>query len=79
MLLKVIIVILFLAIVASLTGGAVFLFKDLDISESKRTVYLLGLRITLAALLLIVIGYGIQSGQLVNKAPWGGHRSFPQD
>ena len=67
--LKVIIVLLFLAILASLSSALVFLLKDMG-SESKRTLYALGIRITLAALLLISIFYGIYTGQLGSRAPW---------
>lgn len=70
--LKVIIVILFLAIVASLSSALVFLLKDMGAPESKRTLYALGVRITLAALLLLCIGYGFYSGVLDNTAPWAG-------
>ncbi|WP_075186386.1 DUF2909 domain-containing protein [Teredinibacter haidensis] len=73
--LKIAIVILFIAVIASLSSGLVFLFKDLGASESKRTLYALGVRITLAAALLMTIGYGIYSGKLANTAPWGDHRN----
>ncbi|MCW8195537.1 twin transmembrane helix small protein [Proteobacteria bacterium 005FR1] len=69
--LKIIIVLLFLAIVASLSSGLVFLLKDMG-SSSKRTLYALGVRITLAALLLLCIWYGYYSGILSNTAPWAG-------
>lgn len=67
---KVVIVILFIAVIASLTSGLVFLLKDMNVAESKRTLYALGIRITLAATLMGVIAYGIQSGKLANTAPW---------
>lgn len=67
--LKIAIVILFVAIVASLSSGLVFLLKD-TASESKRALYALGIRITLAVALLLLIGYGIYTGQLVSTAPW---------
>lgn len=70
--LKVIIVILFIAIVASLSSAFVFLVKDIGVPESKRTLYALGTRITLAALLLLAIWYGYHSGILSNTAPWAG-------
>jgi len=78
MLIKTIIVILFFAVVASLTSGFVFLLKDFEVPESKRTLYALGIRVTLAGTLLAVIVYGVMSGQLGNTAPWGDHRSLPQ-
>ncbi|SMF55810.1 Protein of unknown function [Alteromonadaceae bacterium Bs31] len=72
--LKITIIVLFIAVVASLTSGLVFLIKDMGVAESKRTVYALGVRVTLVAALLLVIGYGIYSGKLSNTAPWGDHR-----
>lgn len=70
MLLKVVILILFIAVVVSLTSGLIFLLKDMNVPESKRGLYALGVRITLAATLMATIAYGIQTGQLKNKAPW---------
>ena len=75
--LKVIIVLLLIGVVVSLTSGLVFLFKDTKQPDSKRTLYALGVRITLASLLLITIAYGFYSGELrmgIN-APW--HASQP--
>ena len=72
--LKIIIVLLLLGVIVSLTSGLVFLFKDTDQPESKRTLYALGVRITLASLLLVTIAYGFYTGELrmgVN-APWHG-------
>lgn len=70
MFLKVAIVVLFFAVIASLSSGLVFLLKDLSVKDSKRTLYALGIRITLAILLMATIAYGIQTGQLRNTAPW---------
>lgn len=70
MLLKVVILILFIAVVVSLTSGLIFLLKDMNVPESKRGLYALGVRIALAATLLATIAYGIQTGQIKNKAPW---------
>ncbi|GAB1255539.1 DUF2909 domain-containing protein [Aurantivibrio plasticivorans] len=69
--LKVIIVILFIAILISLSSGLVFLLKDMGVPGSKRTLYALGVRITLAALLIASIWYGYDAGILTNTAPWG--------
>lgn len=77
--LKVIIVILFIAVVASLTSGVVFLLKDMNVSDSRRTAYTLGIRVALATALMSVIAYGIHSGQLSNKAPWGQHKATTQE
>lgn len=70
MFLKIMIVVLFIAVVASLTSGFVYLIKGLGAPESKRTLYALGVRITLAAVLMLLIGYGLQTGQLGSTAPW---------
>ncbi len=77
MFLKIIIVVLFLAVLASLSSGLYFLLKDAG-SQSKRTLYALGIRITLAALLLICIFYGLYTGQLGSHAPWD-HGPQPQE
>lgn len=66
--LKIIILILLLAVIASLVSGAVFFFKDQG--ETKRTMYALGVRITLASLLILCIIYGVLSGELSLNAPW---------
>lgn len=68
--LKFIIVVLFFGVLASLSSGLWFLLKDQQ--DSKRTLYALGTRITLAGLLLIAITYGVLSGILTIQAPgWG--------
>lgn len=68
--LKAIIVVLFLAVVASLSSALVFLLKDMGAPDTKRTLYALGIRITLAGLLIICIVYGFYSGTLSSTAPW---------
>ena len=71
-LLKVIIVVLLIAVIISLFSGLVFLFKDSDRADSKRTLYALGVRVSLAALLLATIFYGFYTGELRlgTNAPW---------
>ena len=70
--LKVIIVLLLIGVVISLFSGLVFLFKDTDRNDSKRTWYALGIRVTLASLLLITVFYGFYTGELRlgTNAPW---------
>ncbi len=70
--LKIIIIVLLLGVIASLFSGLVFLFKDSDRTDSKRTLYALGIRVSLAAMLLGTIFYGFQTGELRlgTKAPW---------
>ena len=67
--LKVLIVILFIAVLLSLSSALVFLLKDMG-SSSKRTLYSLGIRITLAGLLISCVFYGLATGQLGSSAPW---------
>jgi hypothetical protein len=69
MLLKVIIIILFIGVIASLFGGLNFLVKDMG-NSSKRLLYALGIRIGLAGLLIACVIYGVSSGQLNSTAPW---------
>jgi len=69
MLLKIIIVILFIGVVASLFGGLNFLVKDMG-NGKKRLLYALGIRIGLAVLLLATVIYGKSTGQLGSTAPW---------
>lgn len=68
--LKLIILVLFIGIVLSLSAGLNFLLRDAGLPESKRTLYALGIRITLATLMMICVGYGFYSGILTDSAPW---------
>lgn len=66
--LKLVIVLLLLAIHASLFSGLVFLVKD-DSSRS-RVVNALTVRVVLTALTVALIAYGFYSGQLVSHVTW---------
>lgn len=66
--LKVVIVILFVALVISLFTSLGFLIKDKG--SSRRTWNTLTVRIVLAALLMGVIFYGVVTGKLGSNAPW---------
>jgi hypothetical protein len=69
--LKVIIVVLFVALVASLFTGLVFLFKDREQEgKSHRLWNALTVRLTLTALLVGFLMYGVFTGQLGSNAPW---------
>ena len=69
MILKSIIIILFIAILVSLFTGLRFLVKDLG--DSKRRLFnSLGMRVTLAGLLIATIVYGAATGQIGSQAPW---------
>lgn len=73
-LLKVLIVFLLIGVLVSLFSGLVFLFKDTDREDSKRTWYALGVRVTLATALLLTVSYGFYTGELRMgaNAPWHG-------
>ncbi|MGJ8687147.1 MAG: DUF2909 domain-containing protein [Spongiibacteraceae bacterium] len=66
--LKVVIIILFIALVISLFSGLVFLMKDKG--STMRTWHSLGVRLILAASLMGFLLYGVYTGQLGSKAPW---------
>ena len=66
---KIIILLLFVGLVASLCTSFAFLMKDQG-NESKRTAYALGVRVSLAVALLATIGYGVANGLIKSKAPW---------
>lgn len=70
--LKPLIIILLIAVVLSLFSGLLFLFKDSNRRDSKRTLHVLGIRICLATALLVSIFYGFYTGQLSlgANAPW---------
>ncbi len=68
--LKVLIIILMLALVASLGSGFYYLMIDQGDKNQRRTFHSLGVRLTLAAALLGVIVYGVATGQLGNRNPW---------
>ena len=69
---KIVIIVLLAGVVLSLFGSLGFLFKDTDRPQSKRALYTLGIRITLAVALLLTVLYGFYSGQLRmgSGAPW---------
>ena len=69
--LKTVIIILVVLVLISLFSSLVFLFIDKDNPKKKRIMYGLGFRVTLGAIILILITYGIFTGQLGNNAPWG--------
>lgn len=67
--LKLIIFLLFVGVVVSLFSGLNFLVKDLG-NRRKRLLYALGVRVSLVAILLATVAYGVASGQLRSTAPW---------
>jgi glycopeptide antibiotics resistance protein len=66
--LRVLIVVLLVGILISLVTGFVFFYKDKG--RSKRVMYALGVRVTLAIILMICVFYGSSSGELTMQAPW---------
>ena len=62
----VVIILIFISLISSL----VFLLKDQGKKDSKRTVYGLGVRISLAVILIILVAYGLYTGELGNSVPW---------
>ena len=62
---KPIIILLIVGILVSLASSLFFLFKDKG--QGKRTVYGLGIRVTLAILLIILVAYGLSTGELGNS------------
>lgn len=67
--LKIVIVLLFLGILATLGGAFYTLIKDQG-RKSKRTANLLAIRVGLAVLLLILVSWGVWSGNLGVSSPW---------
>lgn len=70
--LKALIVILMLALVASLGSGFYYLMLDQGDKTKRRTFHSLGVRLTLAVTLMGLIIYGVASGQLGHRNPWDG-------
>ena len=68
--LKAAIVVLMLALVASLGSGFYYLMLDQGNLEKRRTFHSLGVRLAIAATLMGLIIYGVASGQLGHVNPW---------
>lgn len=66
--LKIIIALLLLGIVISLACGFVFFYQDKG--RSKRVLYALGVRVSLAVLLMLCVAFGLATGTLTIEAPW---------
>ena len=67
---KAAIVLLMLALVASLGSGFYFLMTDQGARDKRRTFHSLGVRLVLAASLMVVIIYGVATGKLGHRNPW---------
>ena len=68
--LKVAIIVLMIALVASLGSGFYYLMTDQGDKTSRRTFHSLAVRLTLAICLMGVIIYGVATGQLGHRNPW---------
>jgi hypothetical protein len=71
-LLKILIVVFLLALVASLGSGFYYLMTDQGDKRKRRLFHSLGVRLSLAIGLMVVIIYGVASGQLGHSNPWDG-------
>ena len=69
MFLKTVIVLLFIGNILALSTALFTLMKDQGV-DSTRTAHWLKVRVTLAALLMLTVTYGIWSGDLGISAPW---------
>lgn len=71
MFLKILIVVLLLALLASLFSGFYFLMTDQGDKDKRRTFHSLGVRVCLAISLMLAIIYGVASGQFkTHQNPW---------
>ena len=68
--LKALIVLLMLALIASLGSGFYFLMKDQGDKTKRRTMHSLGVRLSLAICLAVVGVYGVATGQLGRSNTW---------
>ena len=68
--LKILIVIFLLALVVSLGSGFFFLMTDQGDKNSRRLFNSLGVRLALAIGLIMLITYGVATGQLGHSNPW---------
>lgn len=62
------IVVLLIGILISLAAGFYFFYKDQG--RSKRVMYALGVRVTMAVILMVLVFYGLSTGQLNLQTPW---------
>lgn len=76
--LKIAIIVLMLALLASLGSGFYFLMVDQGDKSKRRTFHSLGVRLGIAITLAGLIVYGVASGQLGHRNPWdAGPRPLP--
>ncbi|MDA7828088.1 DUF2909 domain-containing protein [bacterium] len=68
--LKTLIIFVVVLLLISLGASLVFLLLDQGKTDSKRTVYALGARVTFAVILILLVIYGLYTGELGNSVPW---------
>ena len=68
--LKTLIMFVVVLLLISLGASLVFLLLDQGKTNSKRTVYALGARVTFAVILILLVIYGLYTGELGNSVPW---------
>ncbi|MCB1705662.1 MAG: DUF2909 domain-containing protein [Halioglobus sp.] len=68
--LKAAIIVLMLALVASLGSGFYYLMRDQGDSEKRGTLHSLGVRLAIAVALMALIAYGVATGQIGHENPW---------
>ncbi len=68
--LKAAIIVLMIALVASLGSGFYYLMTDQGDKTKRRTFHSLAVRVVLAISLMGVIIYGVATGQLGHRNPW---------
>jgi len=76
-LLKAAIVVLMLALLASLGSGFYFLMLDQGDSSKRRTFHSLGVRLSIAAALMALIIYSVATGRLGHSTPWDAKTTAP--
>ncbi|MCH2222906.1 MAG: DUF2909 family protein [Dechloromonas sp.] len=70
--LKAAIIILVVALVASLGSGFYYLMVDQGDKTKRRLYHSLGVRLGLALALAALLVYGVSTGQLGHRTPWDG-------
>jgi hypothetical protein len=76
-LLKAAIVLLMLALLASLGSGFYYLMVDQGDSRKRRTFHSLGVRLSIAATLMALIIYSVATGRLGHSTPWQARTTPP--
>ena len=68
--LKAAIIVLMLALLASQGSGFYYLMIDQGDGKKRRTFQSLGIRLAFAFVLMILIAYGVATGQIGHQNPW---------